>query len=204
MTAYVTTDELRHWIGIENTSADAVLVPIVSSAKLWVDSRCGRRFDEDSTSSARYYYPEDPYHVVIDDAVSISAVATDDGDDGTYSTTWASTDYQKCPVNGVGQNGAGGWPYTDLLAIEARTFPANARPSVKVTAVWGWDAVPADVKTATLMVGARLYALRNAPLGLSGGSLDFGPTGVRDLRDIDNILAPYKTARSSDGRFLVG
>lgn len=205
MTDYITIQDLKGWRRDTTTANDIELSAIVTAASRWVDSRCGRVFSTDSTATARYFTPTNPYLVPIDDAHEITAVAVDDADDGTYSTSWSSTDWQARPVNQRGPQGQTGWPYTSIVAVEARRFDLGSlRPSVKVTAKWGWSAgVPDDVKQATLMIAARLYELRNTPLGLSGGSVEFGPVAVRDLRDIDGLLSPYKTILSSDGRFLV-
>lgn len=203
-TSYVTGAELADWLGITDAADDVQLIDAAASGSRLVDSLCGRRFYEDSTSSARYYQPTDAYLVVIDDAVSVSAVAVDDGDDGTYSTTWAAGDYQAEPVNGVGQNGVSGWPKTKIRAVESRWFPtSHARPPVKVTAVWGWDNVPDDVKYATFLTASRMFRLRDSAYGIAAGGGEFGPIPVNDLREVHRLLDPYKRIEAGGGRFLV-
>lgn len=203
-TDYVTSLQLADWLGISDADDDVQLALAASAGSRLVDSLCGRRFYEDSTSSARYYQPVDSYLVVIDDAVSVSAVAVDDGDDGSYSTTWSATDYQTEPVNGVGTNGASGWPKTKIRSIETRWFPVgHRRPPVKVTAVWGWDNVPDDVTHATFLAAARMFRLRDTGFGVAAGGSEFGPVPVNDLREIHRLLDPYKRIDASGGRYLV-
>jgi len=153
------------------------------------------------TSTPRVYRPTTPYMVGIDDAVAVTAVATDTGDSGSYS---AITSYQTYPLNGVGSNGAAGWPISYLMAVAGETFPtAHTYPSVRVTATWGWPAVPADIKTACYYYTHRLFYLRDTPGGTTM-SVEFGAQPIRQIRDIESLIAPYTTTAASDGRFLVG
>jgi hypothetical protein len=168
-----------------------------------VDSKCGRRFYADTNATTRIYQPTHYTLVQIDDAWDVTAVKTDEADDGTYSTTWSASDYQELPHNSIGQNGRTGWPTTAIEATDTRWFPTrNARPSVQVTAKWGWTAVPDEVVQATLYYAQRLMYLVDTPGG-STISSEFGSLPIRRLSDIESLLQPYMTGRAGDGRFLV-
>jgi hypothetical protein len=39
---------------------------------------------------------------------------------------------------------------------------------VKVTALWGWTAVPVAVKQATLLQASRFFSRRHSPYGVAG------------------------------------
>jgi len=203
MTNYVTTEQVRAALDIDTTDEDTLSLAVSSASRL-VDSMCGRNFGL-TTSAARYFDPTDPYCVSIDDAATVTAVATDDGADGTYSTSWATTDWQAQPVGGIAPSGLTGWPYRAIVAVSGRTFTKglNMRPVVKVTGTWGWAAVPDDVEQATLFLASEMFkAAREAPFG-SAGLADFGPVTIRGNRRVMDLLAPYKRSTSSDGRFLV-
>ena len=203
MTDYTTTQAVRSALDIDTTD-EATLALAVTSASRLIDSMCGRNFGI-TTSAARYFSPDDPYCVSIGDAATVTAVATDDAGTGTYSTTWAVTDWQAQPVGGIAPSGLTGWPYRAVVAISGRTFQKgyNRRPVVKDTATWGWAAVPDDVEMACLMLASEMFkAAREAPFG-SAGLADFGPVTIRGNLRVAQLLAPYKTMASSDGRFLV-
>jgi hypothetical protein len=201
---YVLLSDFKAFIGrtITTNPGDDVLTDHITNASRWVDGKCGRRFYADAIATARVFHPDDCYTVRIDDALAITAVAVDDGDDGNYSTTWAAADYQTLPLNGIGANGRAGWPTTCLEAVESRTFPTGQRrAAVRVTAQWGWTAVPDEVEQATLFYAQRLMYLVDTPGGVTQ-SVEFGGLPIRRLSDIEALLAPFMTGRSSDGRFL--
>ena len=65
---------------------------------------------------------------------------------------------------------------------------------MKVTARWGWAAVPSTIKQATLLQASRLLARRDAPFGIAG-SPDVG-SEIRLLARVDPdvavAVAPYR------------
>jgi len=190
MANLITSAQFRLRQNITGTTDDVVIEAVVVEASRMVESLCGRRFDSDAAATARVYQPINNCLVQIDDCYEITAVAADTGDDGTYSTTWTSGDYQTLPLNTVGPNQRSGWPTTHLEAIESLRFPSHRRASVKVTAKWGWTAVPDDVAGATYLLANRLYEERKAPFGTVGNA-DFGALPIRDQRTVNRMLAPY-------------
>jgi hypothetical protein len=203
MTDYTTTQAVRSALDIDTTDETTLALAVTSASRL-IDSMTGRNFGV-TTSAARYFDPLDGYCVPIDDAATVTAVATDDGATGLYATSWATTDWQAQPVGGIAPSGLTGWPYRAVVAVSGRTFSKgfNNRPVVKVTGTWGWAAVPSDVAMACLMLASEMFkAAREAPFG-SAGLADFGPVTIRGNRRVIDLLAPYKTTASSDGRFLV-
>jgi hypothetical protein len=129
-------------------------------------------------------------------------VKTDEGDDGTYETTWTiSTDFVLEPLNGRGRDGSTGWPYTKVVAVGSRYFPIwSRRPSVQVTAKWGWETTPAPVVDAVLLVAAESWKLKEAPLGVTGFG-DFGVVRVRDNPIVARKLAGFA---HPDAEALIG
>jgi hypothetical protein len=201
---YITPAAVAAALAIDETD-DGTLDLACRAITTHINNVCGRDF-RPVASSARYFNPSDPCVVRIHDASSVTAVAVDDAADGLYSTVWATTDWQAQPVGGAGPNGQIDWPFTAVVAIEARQFlntVYNRRPFVKVTAVWGWVAVPAAVEQAALFLAEEAFkAAREAPFG-SANLADFGPVQIRGNRRVDQLLAPYKSPSSSDGMYLV-
>lgn len=200
--SYAQLAELRSRAGIDaaDTSHDTELTEKLAGASREVERFCHRQFNDAGEVSTRVYRPETSCLVEVDDFHTTTGliVATDEGDTGAYSTTWAATDYQLEPLNGV-VDGETGWPWYDITAVAGRYFPrGHRRASVQVTAQWGWAAVPAPVKDACLIVAAESFKLREAPFGVAG----FGEFGVVRIRD--NPIVARKLAKYVRDPVLVG
>lgn len=191
--SYATVAELKTRMGITVSTGDSQLAEALSASSRGVEKCCGRQFNKTTTAAARVYYPDVCGQTVVDDFHTITdlAIKTDQGDDGTFETTWTTSDYQLEPLNGV-VDGESGWPFYRITAIGGRLFPsAGKRAPLQVTAQWGWTAVPARVKEATLMGAEELYRLKDAPFGVAGFA-DFGAIRVRANPYIIALLSPYR------------
>lgn len=148
----ITADEYASYTGVPVPSGDrgAQWDDAITVASRWVERYCGREFHQ-TTSSARYFDSRDGVLVHIDDAISVSAIAVDSGDDGNYSTT--VTAYQLLPHGGRDPL-LGAVPYSAVKALSFTTWPMcnDRQGSVKVTGLWGWSTVPDDVKRATAIL----------------------------------------------------
>lgn len=192
---YIDSDDLADYLGVQGTADDDLLSAAIDSASGWVNRHCGRDFQQTTTATARVYSPDHPWRLHVDDFHTITdlVVKTDDADSGTYSTTWAATDYVLEPFNGI-EHGSTGFPYRTIVAVEARRWPCHTgRPRVQVTAQWGWAAVPAEVKQATRILAAEIFRLKDAPLGVAGFN-DFGPVRVREVPQVALLLERYRHA----------
>lgn len=200
MADYVTLAEARQWVGVSDSAEDDTLTQAVAAAQRSVDSWCGRRFDV-TTSSTRTVHARDRRRLRLPAGHDISStsglvVATDDNDDGTAETTWTiGTDFVVDPHDGVGPNGATGWPIVALDAVGTRLWPILARPSVAITATWGWAAIPDDVKHACLLVVADLWKLKDTAFGVAGYG-DYGPVRVGQNRRAAELLDRYRHGAS--------
>jgi hypothetical protein len=193
---YVTDAELRAWLGITDQDDKTAIKVAVTTASRHVDAYCGRKFSLDAGVTTRLFYPETSHQVSVDDIATTSGlvVAVDTGDDGVADTTWTTNDYQLEPINLEE-----GWPYTRIRAVEGLRFPLTGhRPTVHISAQWGWPAVPEPVKNATLIVAARFYRRRNTPEGFSAGEA-FGAIRVSSRMDPDAqmMLGPFRAVGGS-------
>lgn len=200
---YATTAELKTYLAINDSDDDTLLLAAVTTASDWVSRYCNRQFNQETAASARVFTPRDGCLVIVDDFYTTTGliVATDTADDGTYATTWTSSDYQLEPVNGT-DAGVTGVPYYKIRAIGSLRFPCVRRPAVKVTAKWGWTAVPASVKRATLILGGYLHNIKDSPLGVASFG-DAGLIRVRDVPQVAMLLEHYVNPVASSGGPLV-
>lgn len=190
---YATLAQLKDRLGISDTQDDLTLNDALSSASRGIEAECHRQFNDAGTESARVYYPLASGLVRTDDFQSSAGliVATDPGSDGTFEVTWTSTGYELKPLNGI-VNGQTGWPYNRIVAVPSSGlyFPDTGRASVKVTARWGWAAVPTPIKVATLILAEDLAKLKDLPFG-SGGYGEWGRIKARENPNVLLRIMPY-------------
>lgn len=152
---------LGQHIGINDGADIAKLTAAAAAACRNVQGWCGRSFDivtGSTSATARYFHVLNRTHVFIDDCTEITAVASDSADAATWATTLTSAEYYAGPLGGINSTGRDGWPYDHVLSRNGYLFYQNTSiPALKVTAKWGWVALPDDVRLATLMVGAELH-----------------------------------------------
>lgn len=199
--AIITGADLAGYLGIDDSEDDDLLGMFAAAACEAVIEYCGRSFERVETDdvSARYFWPTEQCSVVVDDFWSTTGlvVQLDNGDDGTYETTWTITDdFFLEPINGL-VNGEIR-PYDRIVATPDNLIPVwGRRPAVKVTAAWGWAAVPSKVKNAALIRGAALYARKDSPSGVLGGFADFSAIRVpmRLDPDFELNLRNYRSRR---------
>ena len=190
--AYCTLSDLKTSLAIEDIADDTALEAAILTASRMVDDYTGRFFYRDGTTAApvvRYYTAQDWYTCNVDDFVSLTQIATDDNFDQLYTTIWESNDYMVEPVN----NPRRGWPLTRLLAIDSYIFPYNLPQSVKVTAVWGWPSVPAEISMATKLQASRLFIRRQSPFGIAG-TPDLGTVRLSSRLDpdVEALIRPFR------------
>lgn len=187
-TRYGTVAALKSRLGITDAVDDDAIAAALDAVSRWIDNYCNRHFY--TAAATRYYTTTYTDHVMIDDCVSLSDVATDADLDRTYTTTWAAADWELEPVNAA----ADGAPYDALYVTPEGdySFPRSRR-GVKLTGVWGWPAVPGPITEAALLQGARVFKRRDTPQGVMGSAeLGFVRVSYRLDPDVQQMLDPYR------------
>jgi len=189
---YCTLKEIKAALRVTDSIDDPLLSMAVESASRLIDSYTSRTFFATS-SSTRLFVPSDNFVCEIDDAIAVSLVEVDD-DSGWQ--TWQTSYYQTEPLNGV-VDGLTGFPITRLRAIDDLLFVKLAeQATVRVTATWGFAAVPMAVKQATIIQGSRIYKRLDSPLGVAGfGDLGAIRVSSRLDPDVAQLVDPYKKVR---------
>jgi hypothetical protein len=164
---YCTTAELKTRIAKDQGDQDDILNGCINAASRMIDQHTRRYFWTSSSTSARVFRPDGCEYVKIDDLVSVTTLKTDSADNGTYDTTWTSTEYQLHPINGY--RGGITWPYTAIQAASTRQFPVTGRRHrVQVTGQWGWSSVPTDIREACLILASQLWTRKDSAAGVLG------------------------------------
>ncbi len=193
---YVTLNEVKDALNLEDSIDNAALEMAIATASRQIDDYCGRFFYKDGTvgvPATRYYTPTDYWILPVDDFVSISEIATDDYFDQNYSTIWANDDSMFEPVN----NPSRGWPMSRILAVGSYVFPFNLPQSVRLKGIFGWSAVPYEVKTAAKIQASRLFLRNQSPFGIAGNT-DLGTVRLAAKLDAD-VEALLRPLRKNNG-----
>lgn len=157
---YCSLVEYKSWNTIDttNTTDDAVIEDIIESISRQIDTFCGRVFYSVS-AVARYYTARQSDRLEVNDISTLTGliVETDLDGDGVFENTWASTDYNVWPYNSIN-----GLPYMRIdKSSQGVNFFSTYPRGNKITAAWGFAAVPDDVKTACLIGVDAEYHARN-------------------------------------------
>lgn len=197
---YATLDDVKQALRIplSDTIDDTLIETAIEAASREIDGHTERVFYNAGTAT-RTFVPEDSFLTEIDDLISLDTLKTS-SDGEAYDVTWAATDYQLEPTN---QTSAGlAMPYMRIRAIGGKLFPIwdvrnpNAyEATVQVTGTWGFSAIPAAIKQATILYAMRQFRRYDAPLGVAG----FGEIGAISITridpDVQALCAPFRKIR---------
>lgn len=198
--AYATTAELETRLRGEfptSVAFDTVeLQDALNTASRGIESVCERQFNTDASAAVRIIPANRVISTrlaLVDDFHTITGlvIESDDTGTGTSWSAWTASEYQLEPLGGV-VDGRDGWPFTRIRAVDYRTFPRHdsGRAALRVTARWGWAAVPAAVKTSCLIAAVEIWKLKDAPFGVAGVG-EWGTLRVRENPMIMKKLSPY-------------
>lgn len=188
---YGTLPALKSRLGIEasDTTQDEALNGALGAASRGIDRACGRRFWLDAQPVQRTYSPRgrvvrdsDGDRLLVDDIGSVTGMTVETGSGGTFA---AVTGYETSPDNAL----LDGQSITGLLLLNGSWGSGTGR--VRVTARFGWPAVPAEISEAALIQAARLYRRKSSPEGVTG-SAEWGVVRLsRRDPDVWNLIEPY-------------
>lgn len=196
--SYATLSDLKTYLSMqEDDRFDTSLTQALSSVSDEIEQHCNRQFNKVTVASSRIFEVDNNRQAVIDDFWTVTSLVVEaDPGTGAY-TTLASTDYELHPLNGV-VSGQPGWPYNKIVPVSAGTWRPARGGRLRVTAQWGWDAVPAPVKQACLIMAGATFQIKDAPFGVAGSD-QWGSIRVKD-----NLMAQNKLNRYVVDRILVG
>jgi len=199
-TSYAAPEEVKKTLTLSGTTfIDEELTTALSVASDAIDEVCGgRKFRLDTSEQAepttRYYRPQSPGVVIVDDIVSVETLEVDGDGDGDFEDTLEEGDFFLWPYNAL----LDGRPYTQIHCnpvTYSNGLPYRFERSVAVTGIFGWPTLPSFLKVATSMLAVRLVKrMREAPFGVAvSAGIEVG-SAVRIARadpDIMSLCEPY-------------
>lgn len=197
MARYADVSELASFLRVNDPAEDVELAALLDSASRVVDTFCGWTFDaEAGAATARVFAASDPTCLDVDPIGSTTGfvLATDSSGNGTFDTTWTSSDYQLEPLN-QRRSGLSDHPYTLIRAVGSYGFPCSGEARVQVTAQWGWTSgVPEPVRLATILTAKHAHEERNTLSGIAFGEGVSAYTGAMTPR-VKQMLMPYRRVK---------
>lgn len=166
---YATLAQLKSMMTVTDTDRDSVLVDKLAAASRSIDTTTGRRFYLDAAATARVINPsrkvvrdEDGAHLLVADIGDLDDLVVEVGRTGAWTAVTGSVEAE--PTDAIDELK----PVTSLLI--GGSWPSGGGSRVRVTARWGWPAVPQGVHEATLILAARLFKRKDSPEGVLGSS----------------------------------
>jgi hypothetical protein len=191
---YATLTDVKNALRITDNLDDTLLETAIESASRMIDSYTARTFSNAGTA-VRNFAATDALNLIIDDAISVTTVQSTDEIGDTY-TTWTANDYQLEPLNS--RSDGLYMPYTGIRAVNDYTWPVVDQQALcRITAVWGWAAVPTAIKQATIIQSSRLFKRLDSPLGVLGMG-DLGQIRVSRYLDpdVEQLAMPFRIMRN--------
>lgn len=185
---YLTRDELKTYMGLEGTNEDDLVDDAISSASREIERHTHRQFNDNGTAVARRYVATRCDEIAVDDFWTDTGFVLEidvNGDDNW--TTVAATEYQLSPLDRL-RDGIP-WVYWKIEMVGTTSLPVRKKASVRVTARWGWEAVPSDVKQAVKIHASDTFQLKDSRMGVAGSD-QFGT--ILRVRDNSAVAAKLK------------
>lgn len=195
MAIYAAVSDLRNYLGDANSKLDSTdLTRVLTVASREVDQYTGRKFDLDSSVSARMFDGDNDGRILIDDVGSTSGLVVENSLDAVTYYTVPAAAYELGPLNTnlTSPDAWAFWFIDESPAVDAGGYGSWAwERRIRVTAKWGWSAIPAQVVQATIIRAGSLFRRKDAPFGVAGFD-GYGAVRVRLDPDVQALLAPYR------------
>ena len=189
---YCTLNEVKAALRLSDAVDDTLIENSIEGASRRIDGYCGRFFYKTSATAVPLF-ANNAYRLQTSDISSTTGliVKLDDDGNGTFETTLTlNSDYIVEPTDYIVQQR----PIRTITMVGGYTFPMFYIPSecgVQITAQWGWNAVPDDVREACVLLSIRQFARYNAALGVMAFA-DMAISVRAVDPDVRDLLQPYK------------
>lgn len=193
--AYITVAQLKTFLDISDSTDDALLTDIISSAQAEIETLTGRKF-EIPADTTRKFTPLGEYYggSLWNDGLTLGL------DYDLYSlTSITNGDGSSIPTNAVILLPINGVPYSairiKLNTAYIWTYTGAPDGSVSIVGRWGYSLTPpADIVQLTKLIAQRFYKERNGTENRITDAISADGVFLPGFKQPDNIaklLAPY-------------
>ncbi|HVX91178.1 MAG TPA: head-tail connector protein [Candidatus Paceibacterota bacterium] len=165
---YLTREELKAYMSLEGDDQDDNVDEAISSASREIERHCHRQFNDSEAVTTRVYKAKRCDEIAVDDFWTTDGfkLEVDTMGDGTGWTEVPASDYQLSPLNRM-RDGVD-WVYWKIEMVGNTSLPVSRRACVRVTAQWGWETLPKDVKQAVKMLASDTFQVKDSRMGVAG------------------------------------
>jgi hypothetical protein len=185
-------DTLRTYVKSDTSYDSALYADAIAGAVEFLRTATGRYIAAaDEVATPRSYRPDTTLSSVlrIHDCAEITSVVEQG------ATLTAHVDYLAEPLNGITPAGESR-PYDRLLRLGMRAwYWDEERPTVTVTARWGWPAIPQMAKNACVIAAKAYLDNRDLSFGIVGAA-DFGGITEREAKIVRDFITQYRGPQS--------
>ena len=187
---YLKLEQLKEAVGEDTGDHDEAYERAIEAASRQIDEFRGDQFWLEQTPTARLFRADHPLILWTGDFATPTGltVAVDLDGDGLYETVWSTDDFSAEPLRRLN-----GRPFDRIIAVGDKSFPcASPRPTIEVTARWGWPAIPTAVVQACQILAIDAFKSKDLTGGVAGLS-DLGPIRIAAFNpQARALLLPYK------------
>lgn len=208
--AYATAAEYRARVDKASAADDSTILAQLTALSRFIDWKCGRHFTQDAAVTTRLYDGHGQAYLRLeDDIATLTGLVVKVDLDADYDFGEAD---ETLTVNEHfwidSQRAAFGsepmpWGRLQLVPTNGRlnVWP-DQRNAVEVTAVFGWPAVPAAIKEATIALTRQLRDIQQSGMTLTLENIDAQVrVSPQASRIVDDLLRAYKR-RNRSGVFV--
>jgi hypothetical protein len=185
--AYVTTAELRAYLGISGSGDDTLLDALIAAAQSMVDAYTGRTFEAAGDTTHYMHAVDDVDGVALFVDGDLCAITTVTNGDAVEV---ASDEYTTMPRNRT--------PYYSIVLLPSSqkswTYSTDPEGAISVLGRWAYSTTaPADVAHACKRLAGYLYRQKDNANDIDRALVVGNATVLpSDLpRDVKQILSPY-------------
>ncbi|MFC5187130.1 head-tail connector protein [Actinomadura harenae] len=187
---YCTLDQVRTHLGDDAAQLPAELLErAINATSRAIENWTGRRFWQDPAPTVRRFRPTRPSGTDLPDISTTDGLLVEvETVPGTWMPWTLDTDFELGPDNADG----GAYAWWQLEPIGTQRLPVTGRRTVRVTARWGWSAVPDQVQEAAILRAVALFKRKEAVYGVADFG-EFGPVRItRADPDVMDLLRPFQ------------
>ena len=188
----ITEDTLRKYVKSSTSYDSEHYLDAIAAAVEFLRTATGRELVvAGDTATARTYRPKTDLSALlwIHDCAEITSVVE------RGNTLTVLTDYIAEPLNGITAAGEAR-PFDRLRRASSSVWAwDDERPTVTVTARWGWAAVPQMAKNACVIAAKAYLDNRDLSFGIVGAA-DFGGITEREAKIVRDFITQYRGPQS--------
>jgi len=183
---YLTVTSYKSWANDETSASDALIEEAINASEEWIDAQAGRTLvlvDGGTSATARSFRPTGSSVLTIRDAAEITSVV-----ENSVALT-VDVDYVAEPFDNENELTGAYRPFDRITRLDTCWYMNGARPTVVVTAKWGWTTVPPVIVTAARILTSDWLANRQVRLGVVGSTADGFSIGVRENPNVQRAIS---------------